>query len=160
MSPEEIYAELRSVLEEMQLSWIIEEVENQMRIGRLDTRDVHTLSLPEDHARQQRLPLLGQGSENNLRRGRTATFPVSVEFSPRERVEILLNAIEQVFVNTIEIQDVALESLWQKNVDNTVEFYNENDDKPTLVISRELLKNKLAVAEHLHSLLDQLRRNL
>ncbi len=102
MSPEEVYEELLQILRDQNLNWVVEEIQQQVLIGRTDMKKVQAVVELEDSRRHQ-LTLYNL-ADNDERSGRSAEYITSIQYSPEEKLHLLIDSIEQVTVNLTDIK--------------------------------------------------------
>ena len=85
----EVLERLRDMLLNRKLAWVLEQVSEEIHAGRLTTKPVKLSNPP---------PLWRDGSaaaDERRHRSSTATFPATIEYSGKERLGLLIDAIEQ-----------------------------------------------------------------
>ena len=101
-NPEEAYEILLRALREQQLSWVVEQVQEQVRVGKLVAKDI----TPYRETSPSRL-----GDQLPSRRARTTRrerLVATEEYSPEERLGLAVDALESAVVHTAEIENEVL----------------------------------------------------
>lgn len=145
------FAFLESALNESGLSWVTNQVAEQIRFGKTTTRSVRSRpDVPEDLAI----------FELSDKRRRQVQIPATQEYSDRERLEILCSAIEQALIAPIE-----MEATLRARLDRTDPSWTElrlvrtdAGDRPELVIGRKPDQQTARNIGQLHGLLKMLRQ--
>jgi hypothetical protein len=121
---EEIYERLRSILDQRGLHWVTSQVGEQLRLGKLVHKEAKTLRETEFAAPLFAAETPGRG----WREGPKFKFPVTVPYEPKERLSLLIDAIQLAVVATSEMED-AFTGFFQTNNERAIQiaFYGEDD---------------------------------
>lgn len=151
----QMYDALVSALRGLRLDWVIEEVEAQVALGRLSVKKVRPAEFKarfEDRHNQENYV--------NKPKGQSLKFVVSEEYTPRERLMILLDAVESAVVQTVEVaRYITLNDNIEIQGLQNIEFFSEQTGQsfrinPTQVLLYDESVKKLA------RLLGQLRQRV
>lgn len=122
----ESYSQLVAIIKDTQIKWILEEVEEEIRRGKPQQRKVK-VEKSEDG------PWSAETDTQQDKRS-IAKFTASIEYTPEERLELLIHALEQATLEAanMEITTVlALNEMRKENDPNlsmvTLEFRGEGD---------------------------------
>lgn len=153
----EAYERLINILNQNKLEWIVTQVEEQVRSGKTVEKEIDTLK----ESRRGFDLFTIDDYPSRLMKGPKATFPVTVEYQPSERLVLLLDAIEQAIVNTAEMEHHFIE-YFGGEVDNWqgVEFYSEDPNSRPVAINKETVLSRLDNGKQLKQLLDALRQEV
>ena len=101
---QEAYNSLVDILNNNGLDWVAAQVAEHIRIGKTIQKEIDTL-------KEERYPQLFSDDDfqSRFRKGSRDTFPVVIDYEPRERLELLLNAIEKVVLDTAQIESEILD---------------------------------------------------
>jgi len=92
----EVYAELATILREFALVWIVEQVEDDIRIGKAERKRAAVSSdIGEALAEDWRLAPPSAGKMSRRRSNKEEEFTTLRDFSPRERLELLIDATDR-----------------------------------------------------------------
>jgi len=91
------YEQLAKLIEQRHLNWLKAQVEGYLRLGKSERREV---ALVDEQMEQQ--DLFGEPAHRS-RRGPRANFVATVEYSPKERLQILAIAISQAVPHLLEM---------------------------------------------------------
>jgi hypothetical protein len=95
----EAYVAIVEALREVRLSWVTEQVESTIALGKPSRRKLEQGELPESIWR------LVEGAPEKRRRSPPAVFVIADEFTADERLEILVNAVRAAVIHTSEFAD-------------------------------------------------------
>ena len=146
------------ILTENKLSWISNQVAEQIRIGKTVEKEIATFK----ESRRTLLLFEERDYRIQYKKGTKATFPVTEEYSPSERLLLLIDAIEQAIVNTAEMESHLIEYFGEQ-LDNDwqgIRFYSEEQDSQSVVIDRKTSSSRLQNSQHLKQLLGSLRKEI
>lgn len=106
---EAVYQELAAILEKQGLGWVVSQVKEQVRYGKPEEAQVE-FTEQEDWTG----PLFGTSDDverrtRRRRRGGKATLTKTMPYSPRERLQLLVSATEQVAIHTLELEKATVE---------------------------------------------------
>lgn len=142
-----LYQSLTKILEAHNLSWVIDQVNEQVLLGKteeIEILDDRQLLLFEANARNRR-----------RRKKERASFLKTREYFEKEKVLLLIDAIEQSVINTgLMIYDV-IEYFDKEAGVRTVAFYSEGYEK--IFVTDDL---NIFFIWKLKKLLDQLRSQI
>jgi hypothetical protein len=148
---------LTKILNENGLGWVTEQVNEQIRNGKTIQREIETLKEGKE------MPLFATFDDypRKLTRGPKATFPVTVEYQPSERLELLIDAIRQSIVDTADMEH-NLVSFTEK-ADETPKkflFYSDEPNSEPILISAETIRLRHINSKRLNELLTSLQREI
>ena len=168
------YHALVQFLKDSELQWIVAQVEEQVALGHVESKRMAVserdpFDEEDTRSRKRRAvsepDLFGEAYPNS-REGRRqtrktpATFVVSREYSPEERLLLL---IDSAVIGIVQLNQIADEvaQFFEKELGNgTVRFEPEADVKPSFEIgSRATARSRIA-AEALLTLLAELKREI
>jgi hypothetical protein len=99
----EAFVGLDRLLREKGLDWVCDQVQDEIRLGKLERKEVETVKelRSTDETKQPSL-------RKPMGKGRKVTLMTVGEFSPQERLRILIDAMQRAVVDTGDLeQDVA-----------------------------------------------------
>jgi len=146
---------LSNAMREAGLGWVINQVEEQLAVGKVTARKLE--------ARQRREPTtLFAFADEPVRqlgpKGNAAMFAVSEEFTPLERLNVLLDGIDLAITVAGEVAAGAFANLAEFGIDSAVSFAPEADVSEEFSLSTESISEHTSQAHQLQMLLDELRR--
>lgn len=150
------YETLVRVLNRNGLEWITAQVGEQVRIGKTIQRKIETLE-------EVRGPSLFNVADypGRLKKGPKATFPVTVDYEPPERLRLLIDAVEQAVVNTASMECHLSDYFetegqgWQG-----IRFYADEPASEPKSLDKRSAASRLKNSRKLKGLLDLLRREI
>lgn len=147
---EEAYSVLALAAKEHHLYWVVDQAESQIALGRIRTGKV----------RAKEVPLRGtpEDESEQMSKGRPVKFTLSDKYSPQERLEILIQALECA-VGGVWQTAFAVSAFLRDNIPNLsgVKFMPEGISKePFALVEREIHARKQAV-DHFQSVLKELK---
>jgi hypothetical protein len=99
----EVFDRLRTMLLEAGLDWMVDQVSEQIRFGKLT---IKTVRVP----RESDSFIEGEEPTYGIRRrASTARFPATAEYSPKERLRLLIEGIEQAVLRLADIETAVLD---------------------------------------------------
>lgn len=101
-----VFETLVNHLTELKLGWVVDQVNERIRLGKLISKDV---SVTRD-------------AHGKIGRKRKASFVTTVPFTAKERLSILIDAIDHVAIQTGQMGAKVVEHLHEKGFES-VEFY-------------------------------------
>jgi hypothetical protein len=109
------YDQLRLMLENQRLAWVARDLEAVVAIGKTEIKEVSTVTVEE--AREM-LAIGRPGALSSLpatsyprRRGRHATFVATLDYTPEERLQLLIHAIRAAVKDTAEMEVAVADEL-------------------------------------------------
>ena len=151
---QEIYRLLEEILSNRGLNWVNEQVIEQIRLGKTVQREIVTL--------KQDGPLWYIADEDRFeyKKGPKETFITMENYTPIESLELLLNAIEMVVIDTAENESEMLTSLAKLGEAQEIRFYTDEIESEPNILSAEQSESRLGIGHSLNSLLESLRREI
>lgn len=151
------FERLTKILNDNGLGWVTEQVNEQIRIGKTIQREIETLKEGKE------MPLFATFGDysSKLTKGPKVTFPVTVEYQPSERLELLINATRQSIVDTADME-YHLVSFSEK-VDETPKeflFYADESNSEPKLISAETARLRHINSKRLNELLTSLQQEI
>jgi hypothetical protein len=155
---DEVYQRLTDMVNQIGLEWVIAQVAEQIRLWKTVEKEIETLR----ETRTERTLFTVNEYRSEFRKGPKATFPVTVEYSSRERLSLLIDAIEQAVVNTADMEHHLL-NFFDKATekwDGVIQFYSEEPDIRPRSIDKRVSASRLESSRRLRQLLDNLRQEI
>lgn len=151
---EAVYQRLAEILDKSGLGWILSQVEEEIRTGKTREVEIETLK-----SRRITAPLF----EDHLwefTEGPRGTFPAPGEYSLAERLELLIDAIEQAIVNIAEMEHHIV-TFFANRVDHWqgLEFFGD-DESQSVAVSALSSSSRLEHARNLKRLINALRQEM
>jgi hypothetical protein len=157
---DEVYEFLLAALTKSGLEWVSDQVVDQVHLGKTVEIEVETLR----EIRPAESLFTSFGPDQNLfhlRKGPRATFPITIEYRPKERVLLLIDAINQAIVNTAEMESILTEYFDSEvGHEMTVEFDSDEADSARAVVSHQGASLRIATSQKLKGLLEELRNEI
>ncbi len=153
----ELYDTLSNILRDKELVWVLDQVSEQIRLGKTESKEI----FPEEEGRQQN-PLPGVESRLQAPRGRRRKkeeFLVSTEYTPKEKLILLIDAIEQSVVNTNRMVYETLDFVQAKFGIRTIVFYSAENQREKEFTSHDFNESTQRITR-LMGLLEELRRRI
>jgi hypothetical protein len=149
LSLRQAFDRLVTILDEKNLSWIVTQIEDQIRQGKPATRRVKELRLSSYRTDlSPRFP-----SDEVLRPGREVQFRATEEYTDTERLELMLSAIRQAIVSTAAVAKVVTQHF------SGLIFVSEQDEHEFAVSELES-RERLTAVDRLQHALDELKTQL
>ena len=134
----EVYRQLVAMLDDRQMNWVFEEVDEVIRAGEI----------------------IDEPSENSARRS-SREFVTTREYTRQEALLLLIEAIESVVVQTAFIEKEVTNFFRREgeefNISPELRFVSEEEDSQSTVFTYSSASDRAEQALTLQSLLDQLR---
>jgi hypothetical protein len=152
-----VFQQLIKIINDNGLGWVAEQVSEQIRIGKTIQREIETLKEGKG------LPLFSTVDDysSKLIKGPRVTFPVTVEYQPNERLELLINAVRQTIVDTADMEHY-LVSFLEKNDDAParIQFYLDEPNSEPKSIGAETIAIRHESSKRLNGLLESLQKEI
>jgi hypothetical protein len=132
------------------LDWAVDQAELQVALGRIREGKVRTKEVPLHGASDYEI--------ERMSKGRPAKFTLSDEYSPQEKLRILIQALENAVEGVWETA-AAVSGFLQRNIPNLsgIKFMPEGISKDSFALeNREIVARKQAV-EHFRELIRELK---
>lgn len=151
---QETYDFLAKILKDNGMDWVATQVAEHVRNGKTIQKEINTLK--EDRYYQW---VSNELQPSRFRKGERDTFPVVEEYEPRERLILLINAIQSVVVDTIWIENEVLEYI-DENWGNQegIEFVSDEPGTEPRRLTTEALKSRVECGQNLEDLLNTIRK--
>jgi len=153
---QEAYHTLETALKSNGLEWVTVQVAEHIRMGKTIQREIDTLT--EDQAMNR---YLSNEFQYQFRKGPRATFPAVVNYEPHERLELLINAIEMVVIDTAQIESEVIadfKSKWNNHLG--IQFFADEPGLEPRSLTSEISKSRLENSSRLRELLDLLKKEV
>lgn len=151
---QEAYSTLTNILTQNNLDWVIGEVDNEIRLGKIVDR------LVKERSRQQ------SGSDLSFeivdtRNQRLSSRPIyvqqRVEYTGQERIHILIRAIEHAVINVGDIEENTANSLARHGGFVRLVFEPDGTNEQSFVIEQSQVTIRSKSREQLRQLLEQIK---
>ncbi len=153
---QEAYDTLVEILNNNGLGWVASQVDEHIRIGKTIQKEIETL-------KEDRYPQLFSDDvyQSRFRKGARDTFPVVEEYQPRERLELLVDAIEKVVLDTAQIESEVLDYVG-KNWNNWegFQFFTDEPGTEPRRLTSDISKSRLEYSRNLGQFLDAVRKEV
>jgi hypothetical protein len=94
------YNQLAESLQANRLSWVVQQVDDEIRFGKTEERELETFKeVPSEQLVMGYFP-----ESRQLRRGPKAKFAIVRQFTSQEKLKLLTHAIERAVVDTAEME--------------------------------------------------------
>ena len=148
----EAYRFLSGALREQGLAWVATQVEEKLALGKIQSRKLRARSAPEYDdkfwdSELGRVP----------RPGKTEVFAVSEDYSPQERLEILLEAIVLAVPAVIDVGETTLSNLSDFGISGELVFEPEAEVREPFSLNRSEVSQRTEATVQLLRLIDELR---
>ncbi len=123
-----LFDELIHILQTLEMSWVVDQVNETVRFGKTETKEVKTYTETLEPGQQVRIfdqlrPTLKESSKANL--------PATIEYTPQEKLKLLIDAIEQVTINLNSMKDhLILFAIEETGGRGAVAFYPDDVNAP------------------------------
>ena len=151
----EVYERLMEMLAENKLDWIVEQVNQQVQLGKTIIKETETLKHQEKE--------FSQLYEDDVyipkvKKGPKAKFPVTEDYTPNEKLNLLLDAIEQAIVNTAEMENHLIEYFDSslKKWDG-IDFYADEPESQPISLNLDSVLDRYDSSQNLKIFIDELR---
>jgi hypothetical protein len=152
---------LGEVLTEYNLQWVLEQVEQHIRLGRTSEEEIQTFS------ERRTRPTGGTGSDvptlsptPAYSPGRKARFVASRDFTANEILEIIIDAVERGIADTAEMQAEMLKQFEHRGIQYEVVLVRDEPVSKRTVVAPNDAVSRAASASRLRDLLRELRAEI
>jgi hypothetical protein len=159
---QEIYRDIMEILEHFGLDWLIAEVNQHVAMEKI---------IEEKHPGYKEVLSETQDNVRTIKRGRLSSVTIAQPYNARERLELLLSAIEQALIQSASVSRAAADFFVEQsqknpNLSPTVIFDAsqpgdiETDDRERIMPSRDNVEAHQMAAETLQGIIDRVRREM
>ena len=154
---QQLYDDLMELIRRLGLTWVADQVSEAISVGKVVETDLRTL----------RNNLIGKDGFTDfdepefLRSGPREDVLSTEEYTPEDRLRLLLDAIEESVVVTGSMEIQLIEGLITQGINvQGIEFYSEITDEVTMTIDRSRIQPLHETVTSLKELLDQVRQEI
>jgi hypothetical protein len=153
------YVQLAEVLSRVGLDWVIQQLNAHLHMGKREEREVSPVTADEERilASTRQLGFAHPREASPRRRARRASFVTTVQYTPEERLRILLRAIRVAFVDVADMEREVTETLRSIGIAST-EF--ETAENQHQIIDAQEAQERVARARQLADLLSDLESSI
>jgi hypothetical protein len=153
-----VFDTLMTSLQAKGLAWVESQVRDQIRLGKTIEREREA---PDEWSFQQKSIFEADNDREQPKAHSPATFPITVEYSAQERLQLLIDAIEHAVVNTAAMEE-SFTSYFETESPHfaNVQFYSEDATLSPRIIDRPSAAFRTEKASQLHQLLEELRKEI
>lgn len=123
---EELYKGIMEQLRHRHLLEILDHIEEQIAEGKVVEEEVQTFKEPSGNI-QNALPAFGSGT-NHLKPSGKSLFSTIVPYTAKERLEIAINAIEQILFAPLEVREYLKTSFLERFSLQRLEFISPTQE--------------------------------
>jgi hypothetical protein len=150
----ESYNFLINLLRDLNFSWVIQQVEAAIRVGLLIEKPIREIS-PGHTAEGVGFEVIEPTEPQH--RGRSKSIIQRVEYSDRERLQILIDAIEHAILYTTDLQEATLKLMGDNQRSSEIAFEPDGSDEYPFRINLLDVNTKRQAQNVLKQALDQLK---
>jgi hypothetical protein len=152
---ETIFEGLSQMITQHKMDWVITQVSEQIRLGKIKDEEVKVLR----HKRVTGRSPHPDRYMAELQPGPRESFLRTVEYSPKERLLLLVEAIEQAVANTAEMER-ELNVFYKRQGFSRFLFQPDEETRESFQISPDGIVFRESYVTELKQLLDELRAEL
>jgi hypothetical protein len=145
----EVFDSIGEFLGRHGLGWVVNQVAEQVRIGRTVLTEVDTLK----RGTQEELGF----SVTAFKKGPRARFMATAEYSAKEKLLLLLDAVQQTVIITNEMASQVLDTMTKTIGASELVFYSEELGQDVLVLDHNKIAPVQQGVSELRDLLGKLR---
>jgi hypothetical protein len=152
---EEFRHELEALLKQYKFDWVVTALEEQIRLGKTEVQVVEAIT-------ENQLSLPGEPSPlKGSRRTPKDKFLRRVDYTPRERLTLTIDALQRAVVDVGEIGIHLCDFLTKRNLrPSELKFVSEEENLPPKASTIHSMTSRKENFAKLRSLLAQLRREV
>lgn len=165
-----IFEKLSQTLQDHQLSWVLEQIDEQIAQGKTEKIKIQIYKeVLQDAEKEQRSLFHGlQTVSRKLKPSTKQERVVIVEYTPQERLLLLIDAIENVIVQTAEMEhqvtgffNIDALGITRREKKPDIILYSElPDDTESVVFSRRSAQKSVVYANKMKPILEKLRKSI
>jgi hypothetical protein len=129
----ETYDILADLLRRSNLAWVMDQVDADVRVGKLIEKPIREISARHT-ARNIAFELVD--APEPQRRGRSGSIRQRVEYSNRERLQVLIEAIEHAVLHTADLEEAALKLMANTHSSLQIAFEPDGSNEPPFRIDQ------------------------
>jgi len=147
-----VYETLLTTLSENSLVWVIQQVEEQVRLGKVIEREIETFTDVKGH---------NSVGNSRFKKGPKVKLPVTIAYSYKEKLEILIEAIKCALIDTADMEDHLIHYLGRE-VSNVgeIRFYDDDAEQVAQIVNHGLVSMRSQDVDKLKKLLELLRKEI
>lgn len=154
---EEAFRSLSAAMREHGFDWVANQVEEKLALGKVRPKQIG--SRDSDDPSNDGLAVRSVERPGKMSAG-SALFAVSEEYTPQERLGVLLDAIELAIPVVNEVAIEALTNLAEFGTDSAVEFEPEADVSEAFALDVATIRARHGANTQLRALLGELRQEI
>ena len=149
---DEVFKKLLYLLDQNRLYWIVEQVNEQVHLGKTVEKEIETLK--EEKKEFSKISELDI-HKRQMKKGPKARFPVTEEYNPNEKLNLLLDAIEQAIVNSAEMEYHLIEYFGSSLAKwDGINFYQDEPESQPISLNIKTISDRLDNSLHLKDLIN------
>jgi hypothetical protein len=150
----EAYDILANLLRRLDLAWVMDQVDADVRVGKLIEKSIREISAR--HTAGSIAFELVEAPEPQ-RRGRSGSIRQRVEYSNRERLQILIEAIEHAVLHTADMEEAALKLIANTHSSLQIAFEPDGSNERPFRIGQANIDSGRQFRNELRQALSQLK---
>jgi hypothetical protein len=150
----ETYDILADLLRRSNLAWVMDQVDADVRVGKLIEKPIREISARHT-ARNIAFELVD--APEPQRRGRSGSIRHRVEYSNRERLQVLIEAIEHAVIHTADLEEAALKLMAKTHSSLQIAFEPDGSNEPLFRIDQADIDSRRQFLNELRQALNQLK---
>ncbi len=158
-SATEYFAALARILNEKDLGWVVNQVNDEIRFGKVGSGEF--LAVKEER-RNESIQTSFFESREDYKIKKKEKFNVIVPYTEKEKLKLLIEAIKRLVIDTTEMENHIMDFFTQPNGKNevTLIFYSENGVPEPLVLVKNETQEKNGNIDELRKFLDELSEEI
>ena len=149
----EVFRFLVAALREHGLGWVATQVEEKIAVGKVQTKKLRTRDITEHIEGFWEQERLGAAASK-----RAALFAVAEQYTPQERVEVLLDSITLAVPIVHQVADHTFVNLTELGNFDRLVFEPEAEVSASFSLKKEDIGSRAVANDELFKLIEELRR--
>jgi hypothetical protein len=145
---------LANYLREAELGWVINQVEEKLALGKVQTKKLPARKTPDYF---EGFFAVEEVTTTSPRKGPAPLFAVAEEYSPHERLDVLLDSIVMAVPVVTMVAEKTFENLSGFGVDQKLEFIPEAEVTEPYTLEISAVRARAEVNARLLALINELR---
>jgi hypothetical protein len=150
-----LYEDLSTMIDQLKMGWVRTQVNEQIRLGKIEDEEIKVLR----HKRAPKKVAHSAIFTGEFQPGPKESFLRTVEYDSRERLLLLIDAVEQAIANTAEMEQ-ELSVFFQKEGFNGFLFQPDEESGQTFRIIPDGVAFRQGHVTELKRLLNELREGV
>jgi hypothetical protein len=150
----ETYNILAKLLRDSNLEWVMDQIDAEVRVGKLLEKPIREISV--GYANRNVAFELVEATEPQ-RRGRSGSIRQRVEYSNRERLQVMIEAIEHAILHIADLEEATLKLMHNGDPSIQIAFEPDGSNERPFRVNQADINSRRQFLNQLRQALNQLK---